>query len=155
MPHMLQAAFVLWAEILLPFLWLILSVSTCLLAVPQPHSMFVPWGHCMCSSHYPEGSSPQCPSGSLAHFCQICTQSCLFKKGYTGHSSAFHDQHHLCLMFPVFLPYIYTSLIAQLVKNPPAIQETPVRFLGWEDPLEKGKATYSPVFLGFPVGLAS
>ena len=30
------------------------------------------------------------------------------------------------------------SLIAQLVKNPPAMQETPVRFLGREDPLEKG-----------------
>ena len=30
------------------------------------------------------------------------------------------------------------SLIAQLVKNLPAMQETPVRFLGWEDPLEKG-----------------
>ena len=30
-----------------------------------------------------------------------------------------------------------TSLIAQLVKNPPAVQETPVQFLGWEDPLEK------------------
>ena len=30
------------------------------------------------------------------------------------------------------------SLIAQLVKNPPAMQETPVQFLGWEDPLEKG-----------------
>ena len=30
------------------------------------------------------------------------------------------------------------SLVAQLVKNPPAIQETPVRFLGQEDPLEKG-----------------
>ena len=29
-------------------------------------------------------------------------------------------------------------LIAQLVKNPPAMQETPVQFLGWEDPLEKG-----------------
>ena len=29
------------------------------------------------------------------------------------------------------------SLIAQLVKNPPAMQETLVRFLGWEDPLEK------------------
>ena len=26
------------------------------------------------------------------------------------------------------------SLVAQLVKNPPAMQETPVRFLGWEDP---------------------
>ena len=30
------------------------------------------------------------------------------------------------------------SLIAQLVKNLPAMQETPDRFLGWEDPLEKG-----------------
>ena len=35
------------------------------------------------------------------------------------------------------------SLIAQLVKNLPAIQETLVGFLGWEDPLEKGKATHS------------
>ena len=33
------------------------------------------------------------------------------------------------------------SLIAQLVKNLPVIQETPVRLLGWEDPLEKGKVT--------------
>ena len=30
------------------------------------------------------------------------------------------------------------SLVAQLVKNPPAMQETLVRFLGWEDPLAKG-----------------
>ena len=37
------------------------------------------------------------------------------------------------------------SLIAQLVKNPPAMQETPVRSLGWEDPLEKGKATHSSI----------
>jgi len=34
------------------------------------------------------------------------------------------------------------SLIAQLVKNLPAMQETPVQFLGLEDPLEKVKATY-------------
>ena len=32
----------------------------------------------------------------------------------------------------------WASLRAQLVKNPPAMQETPVRFLDWEDPLEKG-----------------
>jgi len=32
------------------------------------------------------------------------------------------------------------SLIAQLVKNPPAMQETLVRFLSWEDLLEKGKS---------------
>ena len=31
--------------------------------------------------------------------------------------------------------------MAQLVKNPPATQETWVRSLGWEDPLEKGRAT--------------
>ena len=37
------------------------------------------------------------------------------------------------------------SLIAQLVKNPPAIQETLVLFLGWEDPLEKRKATHSSI----------
>ena len=37
--------------------------------------------------------------------------------------------------------------MAQLVKNPPAVRDTWVRFLGWEDPLEKGKGTqYSPVF---------
>ena len=33
-------------------------------------------------------------------------------------------------------------LIAQLVKDPPAMQETWVRSLDWEDPLEKGKATH-------------
>ena len=38
-----------------------------------------------------------------------------------------------------------TSLIAQLVKNPPAIQETLVLFLGWEDSLEKGQDTHSSI----------
>ena len=37
------------------------------------------------------------------------------------------------------------SLVAQLVKNPPAVRETWVRSLGWEDPLEKGKATHSSI----------
>ena len=37
------------------------------------------------------------------------------------------------------------SLVAQLVKNPSAMQETLVRFLGWKDPLEKGKATHSSI----------
>ena len=35
------------------------------------------------------------------------------------------------------------TLEAQLVKNPPAVQETLVPFLGWEDPLEKGQTTHS------------
>ena len=37
------------------------------------------------------------------------------------------------------------SLVSQLVKNPPTMQQTPVRFLGREDPLEKGMATHSSI----------
>ena len=44
---------------------------------------------------------------------------------------------------------VRTSLVAQLVKNPLAMQETPVQFLGWEDPQEKGRATHSSI-LGLP-----
>ena len=36
-------------------------------------------------------------------------------------------------------------LVAQLLKNPPAVRETWVRSLGWEDLLEKGKATHSSI----------
>jgi len=36
-------------------------------------------------------------------------------------------------------------LVAQLVKNLPAVQETWVHSLGWEDPLEKGMATHSSI----------
>ena len=41
------------------------------------------------------------------------------------------------------LQYSWASLVAQLVKNPPAMQETWVLSLDWEDSLEKGKATHS------------
>ena len=40
---------------------------------------------------------------------------------------------------------LWDSLIAQLVKNPPAMRETCVQSLGWEDPLEKGMATHSSI----------
>ena len=43
------------------------------------------------------------------------------------------------------LQYSWASLVAQLVKNPPAMRETWVRSLGCEDPLEKGKATHSSI----------
>ena len=43
------------------------------------------------------------------------------------------------------LQYFWASLVTQLVKNPPAMQETWVQSLGWEDPLEKRKATHSSV----------
>ena len=38
-------------------------------------------------------------------------------------------------------------MVAQLVKNPPAMWETWVRSLGWEDPLEEGMATHSSILV--------
>ena len=43
---------------------------------------------------------------------------------------------------------LWAALVAQLVKNMPTRQETPVPFLGWEDPLEKKVATHSSVLAG-------
>ena len=43
------------------------------------------------------------------------------------------------------LQYSWASLVAQLVKDPPAMQETWVQSLGWENPLEKGKATHCSI----------
>ena len=43
------------------------------------------------------------------------------------------------------LQYSWVSLVTQMVKNPPAVQETLVRFLGQEVPLEKGMATHSSI----------
>ena len=43
------------------------------------------------------------------------------------------------------LQYSWASLVSQLVKNPPAMREIWVRSLGWEDPLEKEKATHSNI----------
>ena len=45
--------------------------------------------------------------------------------------------------YPIQYPWV--SLVTQLVKNLPAMWQTWVRPLGWEDPLEKGKATHSSI----------
>ena len=45
--------------------------------------------------------------------------------------------------YPLY--YSSASLVAQMVKNIPAIQETWIRSLGWEDPLEEGMATHSSI----------
>ena len=50
------------------------------------------------------------------------------------------------LCFVILAPrHVGFSLLAQLVKDPSAMQETWVQSLGWEDPLEKGKATHSSI----------
>ena len=48
---------------------------------------------------------------------------------------------------------LWASLVAQIVKHLPAMQETQVQSLGLEDPLEKGQGTHSSI-LGFPCGSA-
>ena len=44
--------------------------------------------------------------------------------------------------------YSWASLVAQLVKNLPVMQETWVQSLGWEYPMKKGKATHSSILAG-------
>ena len=53
---------------------------------------------------------------------------------------------HLSSLFCKYLFILGESLVAQTVKNPPAVKETWVRFLSQEDPLEKGMATHSSIF---------
>ena len=53
------------------------------------------------------------------------------------------------------LQYSWASLLVQLVKNLPAIWETWVPPLGWEDPLEKGEATHSSILAWKIPGLYS
>ena len=48
-------------------------------------------------------------------------------------------------VIPFLYIYIWASLVAQLVKTLPAMQETLLQFLGWEDPLEKNVATHSSI----------
>ena len=43
------------------------------------------------------------------------------------------------------LQYSWASLVAQMVKNLPAMWETQIRSLGWEDPLEEGMVTHSSI----------
>ena len=74
---------------------------------------------------------------------------------YNQKGSGYHNEQWKCLgglgkvvvklILRVTFYLSWASLVAQLVKNPPAVRETWVRSLGWEDPLEKGKATHSSI----------
>ena len=60
------------------------------------------------------------------------------------------EKSHLSILFYLcfivfYLNLKWASLVVQTVKNPPAIRETWVRSLGWEDPLEEGRATHSSI----------
>ena len=68
---------------------------------------------------------------------------CLRTYDYQPKGSRYSNR--LTYLKTVWVTTNWASLVAQLVKNPPAMQETLVRSLGWEDPLEKGKATHSSI----------
>ena len=53
--------------------------------------------------------------------------------------------HSSCLQFETTMNKTWASLVAQRLKRLPAMQETYVRSLGWEDPLEKEMATHSNI----------
>ena len=57
----------------------------------------------------------------------------------------FHWKDYSVRSLVIHKTFSWASLVAQLVKNPPALWETWVQFLGWEDPLEKGVATHSSI----------
>ena len=68
----------------------------------------------------------------------------LFWISFPSRSPQSIEEHSLFSLI-YFIHSSWDSLRAQLVKNPPAMQETWVRSLGWQDPLEKRKATHSSI----------
>ena len=68
----------------------------------------------------------------------------------SGFSILFHWSTSILIPALHYFDYIsitfdWASPVAQMVKNPPAMRETWVRSLGWEDPLEKATATHSSI----------
>ena len=66
-----------------------------------------------------------------------------FKPAFSLSSFTFFNRLFSFSSLSVIKVVSWASLVAQLVKNPPAMRETWVQPVGWEDPLEKWKATYS------------
>ena len=79
----------------------------------------------------------------------ICSSVWALSGGASTSSSSFLYQMFKNFLVKYIIPglkeFTIQSLIAQLVKNPHAMQVTPVWFLGQEDPLEKGLATHSSI----------
>ena len=61
------------------------------------------------------------------------------------HRLLVHTRVCVCVCVCVYTHIYGASLVAQMAKSPPAMQETQIRSLGWEDPLEKGMATHSTI----------
>ena len=87
-----------------------------------------------------------CHIMEIVSYCRFCI--CLTCKTIPFPSDKASSHSKVGIMDSKFLHlymWKWASLLAQMIKNPPAMQETQVRSLGWEDPLEKGMATHSRI----------
>ena len=84
---------------------------------------------------------------TFSHFTIIIIYilSCKHSKGF--HILSISDSRLLFFPQMLFSLFSWASLVAHLVKNQPAMRETWIRSLGWEDLLEKGKATHSSILI--------
>ena len=89
---------------------------------------------------HPIHSAPSrlCPRGSAGAL------PALFRGRITSALQAPTQQSSFIIIIIIIIQ-LWASLVAQLVKHPPAMQETWVRSLGWEDPLEEEVTTHSSV----------
>ena len=96
---------------------------------------------------------------SSAHFKWICLTHCsrFYEEASSADISVVSPKIEMAILWlgcHVITLKTYTALlVAQLVKNPPAMQETLIWFLGQEDPLERDRLP-TPEFLGFSCGSA-
>ena len=117
--------------------------SPCLTAHCCPTYRLSRWNH-KCSGPHAFASAWNVLSPYNYLLCQDSIFSSSPISNDISHIKYFLAFPHLILLLS--LPYHgWASLVAQMVKNPPAMQETRVQSLSWEDPLEKGKATHSGI----------
>ena len=78
---------------------------------------------------------------------KVMAFSCFLKKkgNYTSHCDLFLMNSYWSPVFASFSSVYGASLLAQMVKNLSAMWKTWFRYLGWDDPLEKGMATHSSI----------
>ena len=84
--------------------------------------------------------------GKTREYMIICTHVHIYISFYFNQSvDVYIKIHEFIPTFSVSGQYHWAFLVAQKVKNPPAMQETWLLSLGWEDPLEEGMATHSSI----------
>ena len=93
-----------------------------------------------CRKQSPAWASPGWPTVGMPPDCQAVNEG-RATSYYTASGISSKEKRALDAVYPSH----WASLGAQTVKNPPAMQETWVRSLGWEDPLEEGVATHPSI----------